>query len=104
MQSHILSSDLPKILDLSNIDWDKANLDGISSKIYEAAQLWNDGYGTTEISKIIGVVHNTVSNYLKAANDCNLCEYNSVVSEERKKIILQTKNSQKKDFMEFGRA
>ena len=86
IKSNILQSKLPIVLDLSDIDWEQANLCGISSKIPDAAKLWNEGYGTSYISKEIGVGGHTVAIYLKIANDCGLCEYNKEISEQRRKL------------------
>lgn len=76
IKKSILNSELNNMFDLSVVDWEKCNLNSLNSKVVEAANLWNGGIrSTSEISKILGVHHDTVVSHLKRMAKHGLCDY-----------------------------
>lgn len=70
------------------IDWEKCNTDGVSSKVKQACDLWNSGVkNSVEIAKILNINYNTVSRYLKKGKDSNLCDYSPSFGEKRVKVL-----------------
>lgn len=94
IKQSILSSELNSIFNLSAIDWEKCNLNSLSSKVVEAANLWNSGIrNATEISKILGVHHDTVVSHLKRMTKHGLCDYDA--KEQKRLSIERNRNFRK---------
>ena len=74
IKQNIFESELSNIIDLSLIDFDKANIEAQSSLLVAACKLWNEGYNAQEIANTINVVGSTVTNYLKNGSKYGLCE------------------------------
>ena len=74
IKQKIFESELSNIIDLSLIDFDKANIEAQSSLLVTACQLWNEGYNAQEIANTINVVGSTVTNYLKNGSKYGLCK------------------------------
>lgn len=96
IKNNILNSELANIIDLSSIDFDKANIDAQSSLLVKACDLWNNGYNVHQIVNDINIVRSTVKNYLKIGSKYGICKnYSSKESTYRshgKEIIcLNTK-------------
>lgn len=72
----ILNSELNIIFDLSQIDWNKCNVDACGTISVEIAKLFNDGYSTKEIASIKNLGLSSVNKYLKKMTESGLCNYN----------------------------
>ena len=70
------------VINISNVDFDKANLESQQSFLIKACKMWEDGYNSKEIYTELDVHQSTVMNYLKVGNRLGLCEY----SKEESKI------------------
>ena len=96
IKQNILNSSLSNILNLSLIDFEKANIKAQSSLLVKACQLWNNGFNAQQIAENINVVGSTVTNYLKTGSEYGIC--NNYSSKEsmyrshgREIICLNTK-------------
>lgn len=83
MRESIYKSFINSLFDLSNIDWDKANVDALSSRIIESAKLWNLYHNAHRISDLLGIRQEVVTRYLKKATKAGLCNYDG--KEEQRK-------------------
>lgn len=76
--NNILNSELSNIIDLSSIDFQKANLISQDSLFIKAIKLWNEGMSVSEIKEQIKVHESTVTNYLKRAKKYGMCDTYSI--------------------------
>ena len=89
IKNSILSSELNEILDFTNVDWDRVDIDSyINSIIHKSSILWNEGKSTIEISDIVHRTQKVVARYLLKANKLNWCQYNGDEDLKRRNIIL----------------
>ena len=91
---NILSSNLSKLFNLIDIDWDEADRFALSSRVKETCNYWNNGIKSTlEISKIMNICRSTATTYLKKGNSIGLCAYNGkdeiVKANIRKRKIIE---------------
>ena len=95
VKDNILSSKLSQYYDLSIIDWDKCELDSMTSIAIATNNLWNDGKSVQEIVKILKVSNSTVTKYLTRFHKLgmNSYDYNEERSKfkSRKVVCLNTK-------------
>lgn len=85
----IINSHLSKLFNIDIVDWDRCNLDSMTSLKFDACNLWNNGIrNTTEIGKILGIHQKTVRSYLKEYANMNMCDYDS-----HEAMIVNGKNS-----------
>lgn len=75
IKNSILNSELNNLYDLSTIDWEQCHKYAMSSKIKEAADLYNNNFKKKEISEIMHVSQFTITKYLKEATKLNICNY-----------------------------
>lgn len=98
IKEHVLSSNLADIVDLSCIDWNKCHAEALSSLVYKSAQLYNDGCGIGDISRILGYNTGTISNWLKQATDIGLCQYDKEETRKRgRRLLFHAVNQYTKD-------
>lgn len=84
IKNNIINSQLSDILDLSKIDFNKANIEAQSSLMIRACNLWNEGYNAGQIASKINVVQSTVTHYLTKGFKYNICKnYSKVESTYR---------------------
>lgn len=74
IKNNIINSKLSDILDLSKINFDKANIEAQSSLMISACNLWNEGYTSGQIASKINVASSTVTNYLKKGFKYHICK------------------------------
>ena len=74
IKDKILHSELANIINLSLIDFNKANIEAQSSLLVKACILWNEGYNARQIAESINVVGSTVTNYLKSGSKYDMCK------------------------------
>ena len=95
VKDNILSSKLSQYYDLSIIDWDKCELDSMTSIAITANNLWNDGKSVQEIVKILKVSNSTITKYLTRFHKLGMNSYDYKEErnkfESRKVVCLNTK-------------
>lgn len=89
IKNEILHSDLNKLLNLSNVDWNECDKHAISSLLRNACDLYNQNYSREDISKQLHICNTTVLEYLKRGAKIGLCNYETRMM--RKIICLNTK-------------
>lgn len=67
---------------MSDINWEECNRYAMSSKIEEAASLWNDGLSMGDIKETMHISATTVITYLNKAVELNMCDYNKKESKK----------------------
>lgn len=76
IKNSILNSDLKNIIDLSDVDWNKCNVESQESNVAKVMNLWNNGTkNVSEISDIVGISKKTVRKYLNNMTKVGLCDY-----------------------------
>lgn len=85
IKANILNSYVNSIIDLSIVDWEKANINSIGTYIPIAAQMWEDEISVSEIANKLSIDKHTVHKYLEVASKCELCTYSKEKSENRRK-------------------
>ena len=75
IKNSIVYSELPRMLQLDRIDWEKCNAFATSNLVKEAAKLWEDGLRTTEVAQKLHVVTGTACKYLMRAAELQWCTY-----------------------------
>jgi hypothetical protein len=70
IKTNMLNSELAKLFDLSNINWNKAEEFALSNLIKKACEFKRDNprITTTEIGKLMNLDRHTIRNYLKKGN------------------------------------
>lgn len=74
----IMESGLPALLHFEecDIDWDKCGVAATSNLVKRTCDLWISGIkNLKEISKLIGVSHSSVCNYIKKGDELGLIDY-----------------------------
>lgn len=92
--SHIKSSELKNLFDLSLVDWKKCGYYASGSLVHTAAQLYNKQYSCNEIATVLKVSVSTVYNWLAKATELNLCNWiksKGFLNETHSVILLNTK-------------
>lgn len=92
IKQSLIESDLSKIIDFTNIDWDDCYHKSFSSRMMQAVYMWNNGVQISEISQKLKVVPWTIRSYLYKASSIGLCNYEKQVrlSSAKQVISLQT--------------
>ena len=81
IKSHILSSDLVNIFNLTLVDWNEIDKKSQKSLIVKASDIWNSGvHSTSQIAKMIGVSSTCIYTYLKLGRDIGLNNYSKELS------------------------
>lgn len=89
IKNSILNSELSKLFDLSNIDWNKCAEFANKNIVKEVCDYWNnrkDGETTSDLGKVFKTDRGTIVNYLKKGTKLDWCKYNP--KEELKKSAL----------------
>lgn len=77
IKNSILNSDLSKLFDLSQVDWNKCERDSYKSNIVKSCDLWNCGlHSTKDIASQLHLNRVTVINYLNKGAKYGICDYN----------------------------
>jgi len=82
MKNSMLNSELSE-LDLSRVDWNKAWEYAMGTKVKETNDLWNDGYSTADIAKIMSMSQGTIIDYLTKGKGIGWSDYNKKESKVR---------------------
>lgn len=83
IKNSIVNSKLNVLYDLSSINWEECSKYATSSKIEEAAKLWNNGLSTGDIKDIMHISATTIIDYLNKAVELKMCDYNKKESSRR---------------------
>ena len=92
IKNNIINSVLFNIIDILNINWDRCFAFASSSFVKQAADLWNDGYSSKEISNELNIKTRTVMRYLQQASKFGMCAYTTDEATRRSRG-LNTKDS-----------
>jgi len=91
MKNSILSSELIKYYEFSNIDWELAFNNSQKSLLLEACKLWDVHKNSVLIANILNVTRGTTVEYLKKGAKYGLCNYKGLGEKNRSVICLTTK-------------
>lgn len=81
IKNSIIESELSKLFDLSDIDWNKCHEYACDSIVRTACDLWNQGIkSSTEIGKIINLGRIAVRKYLKQGSELGWCDYDPKIA------------------------
>lgn len=86
IKKSILNSNLNKIFDLSDVDWECIWKECQKSIIKETWEVWNnrdDDDTTQTIANKIGISQTSVLRYLKIGNDLNKCSYDAKLEKSK---------------------
>lgn len=75
IKNNVLKSDIAKLFNLKNINWDKVNKKTQSSILFRITDLWNIGYSIKGISNEVDKNRNTVTKFLNIGDKLNMCNY-----------------------------
>lgn len=84
IKENIIKSELSKILNLTNIDWEEVFLKSSESFIPQIANLWNDGMNITNICSKTHFTRSFIRKCLIKAAYIKLCDYTPTKSINRK--------------------
>ena len=86
IKDNLLKSDIVKIINLNNIDWEECERFALSNRVIEICKYWNDkkeNETTSDLELIFKINKTTIIKYLKKGNELGWCNYNA--KEELKK-------------------
>lgn len=89
MKNSIKQSEIPKIVDIENIDWVEIEKLSLNSLLIRACGMWEGGVSTKEISHSLSVNEPTIKRYLKRGKKIGLCEYKSKEPHKSKGEVVQ---------------
>lgn len=104
IKNHIIDSGIQNLLHFTeeSIDWNKCARDAIKTKVKDAAVLWGCGESITNIAIKLHTTRKTINQYLKIANELNLCDYSVKESYNRMgKNNLGTKHPNHKSVVQY---
>lgn len=89
IKKSLVNSELSKIFDISNIDWNRCGEKASSNLIKEASNLKknNPELKTTEIARIMRKDYTTISDYLTMGAELGWCEYDT--RDEARKVAAE---------------
>lgn len=92
MKQEITNSHLSVLYDLTNVDWERAYLDALSSSMFAACELWNQGVkNAPRIGELLNISRSTARKYLIKGSCIGLCDYNPDKVGKVKVLCLNTK-------------
>lgn len=91
IKQSILNSQMAKMFDLDNINWNSCFQKALKSRVVLAAKMWESGLFTYQIAQNLNISTTTIQSYLKKANDIGLCIYDKT---KNYKITAQKRYSQ----------
>ena len=95
IKDSIMRSTLPNLLNFveNDIDWDTCAINALSSFVFKAIKLWEQGLSTGAIANKLKISKQSVENYLKKATVLQLCNYSQKESCKRTRMENQINNS-----------
>ena len=80
IKDNLLKSDIVKIINLNNIDWEECERFALSNRVIEICDYWNndkkDWETTADLEKIFKIDKITIRSYLKKGTELGWCNYN----------------------------
>ena len=83
IKKSILDSELIKLLNLININWEEVALNSQKSLVVEVCEMWNNGFSMYELIEITKLTKTTIRTYLKKGTEIGICNYNTSESKSR---------------------
>lgn len=85
MHKIIVESELNKLCDLSNINWEQCNKFALNNLIKQICNIKhnNPNMSTGDISKITKLNYNTITKYLKQGETLGWCSYNTQIAKSK---------------------
>ena len=80
IKDNLLKSDIVKIINLNNIDWEECERFALSNRVIEICEYWNDkkeNETTSDLESIFKINKNTIIEYLKKGTELGWCNYNA---------------------------
>lgn len=84
IKNNILNSELNKIFNLNNINWNKCEEFALGNLVKEVCDYWREhreingeNVTTVSVGQIFGIASSTISSYLKKGTKIGWCEYDS---------------------------
>lgn len=87
IRNNVITSELNDILRNYNIDFELANKQSFTSKVMDAINMYNDGYLTNEISKMLYTSRATAQRYVMKGFQAGLCNYTNPTKKKPVKCI-----------------
>ena len=72
LKEQIMNSELSKLFDFSDVDWNECNLFASKSMVYHICEDWNNGMAIDEMLDKYKIHHDTLYRYLHTCNDAGL--------------------------------
>ena len=86
IKDNLLKSDIVKIINLNNVDWEECERFALSNRVIEICKYWNDkkeNETTADLEKIFKIHKTTIIEYLKKGTDLGWCNYNAKEEQEK---------------------
>ena len=80
IKDNLLKSDIVKIINLNNIDWEECERFALSNRVIEICKYWNDkkeNETTADLELIFKINKDTIIRYLKKGTELGWCNYNA---------------------------
>jgi rubredoxin len=94
--------EMTKFFNIKDLDWNKIKKRSLKSKIVEVCKYYNKHkqVGTSELAKIFNTNAGTIWKYLKAGQDCGICNY-TIEDSHRREISNRWKSIKKNKKHDF---
>ena len=86
IKDNLLKSDIVKIINLNNIDWEECERFALSNRVIEICKYWNDkkeNETTSDLELIFKINRSTIVEYLKKGTELGWCDYNGKEEQEK---------------------
>ena len=86
IKDNLLKSDIVKIINLNNIDWEECERFALSNRVIEICKYWNDkkeNETTSDLELIFKISRNTIAEYLKKGTELGWCNYDAKEESKR---------------------
>ena len=86
IKDNLLKSDIAKIINLNNVDWEECERFALSNRVIEICKYWNDkkeNETTADLELIFKINKITIIEYLKKGTELGWCNYNGKEEQER---------------------
>ena len=80
IKDNLLKSDIVKIINLNNVDWEECEHFALSNRVIEICEYWNDkkeNETTSDLELIFKINKKTIIEYLKKGAELGWCNYNA---------------------------
>ena len=80
IKDNLLKSDIVKIINLNNVDWEECERFALSNRVIEICKYWNDkkeNETTADLELIFKINRSSIIEYLKKGTELGWCNYNA---------------------------